>query len=123
MTNRRTAPAAAVASGLTLVLALALMLVALVPASGCSQGQQSLVGTWSGVDGGERLDFRADGTLYLTRASGAVETLIWRAEAGSVSMGAPDGEEDATFGYSIDKDVLTLTYGAEEPAKYTRIEQ
>jgi hypothetical protein len=120
--NRRTAPASAVNSGLALLLVAVLMLVIAVAASGCTKGQQSLVGAWAGVDDGERLDFRADGTLYLTRASGSVETLSWRAEAGDLSIGkyGEDSGEDATFTYSIDDDVLTLVYGAEPPAKYTR---
>jgi hypothetical protein len=121
MMSGRTAPAAAMASRLVPVLFAALLLVLVVSTLGCSQEEQSLVGTWTSIDEGETLDFRADGTLYLTRASGAVDTLRWQAEGGSLAMSV-SGEGTRTFDYSIDEQVLTLSYPDEQPARYVRLE-
>jgi hypothetical protein len=121
MTSGRTARAAAEASRLVPVMLAVLLLALMVFTLGCSKQQESLVGTWTSVDEGETLDFRSDGTLFLTRASGAVDTLTWQADDSNLAMGVSSGGTK-TFGYSIDQGLLTLTYPGEVPARYTRLE-
>jgi hypothetical protein len=119
MSGGRTARAAASVLGLAVWLSVALALAA--SASGCSKGQESLVGTWTSAEQGETLEFTSDGALVFTRASGKVETLHWQADDSNLAIGAPGGGTK-TLGYSIDGGVLTLKYQGQEPAKYTKVE-
>lgn len=122
--TRRAGAAAAVPrpfSLLVLLLVLTIQLVLVVSASGCSKDPGSLVGTWRSDQENETLEFKSDGTLYFTTSSGKVDTLQWQADDRSLAIGVVGGGTK-TLGYSVDGQVLTLTYPDIEPTKYTRVE-
>jgi hypothetical protein len=100
-------------------LLLLVLLTVCVAAVGCTGQTESLVGLWVSSEQGETLDFRADGILIFTSASGESEALSWQADDSNVALKA-EGGGTRTLGYSIDGGVLTLTYPEEEPARYER---
>lgn len=113
--------AAAKASRFVLIVSTVLLLVAIGGALGCAGQHESLVGTWTSAKEDETLDFRADGTLYFTRADGQVDTLRWQSDESHLAIGVQGGGTE-TLGYSLKHGVLTLTFPGEKPAAYTRVE-
>jgi hypothetical protein len=120
----RVAWAAGAASRIALVALAALVVISVfavgATAAGCSKETGSLVGTWTSGEQGETLDFRADGTLYFTRADGTVDTLRWQADDRNLAIAAGDGKTERVA-YSIKGDVLKLTYEGAGSAEYQRL--
>jgi hypothetical protein len=104
------------------ILSFALLLVVLALfGSGCGDDAADLVGIWTSAEQGETLEFAADGTAIFTMEGGEVSVLTWEIKGSGLVLGVA-GEGTRRLGYSLEGDVLTLTFSGEEPTEYTRVE-
>lgn len=74
-----------------------------------------LVSKWSNPEGGEEVEFTADGSMIVRREGEIVTAQLWTAEdkgagAGRLTLRTAEGAEVA-MGYCVSSDILAMSYG------------
>lgn len=73
-----------------------------------------LVSKWSNPDGGEVVEFTADGSIVVSRAEEELTSQLWHAMdngsgAGRLFLRTTEGDE-VMMGYCVTSDILAMSY-------------
>lgn len=76
-----------------------------------------LVSKWTNPEGGEEVEFTADGSMIVRRAGEVLTSQRWTAQdngtgAGRLVLSTAEGAEVA-MGYCVSADILAMSYGGE----------
>lgn len=87
----------------------------------------SVVGAWQNPDGGERVDFTADGAMRVSLAGESVTAQRYVAEdngagAGRLILRTEGSDKQVVMGYCVSPDVLAMSYGG-HTSIYVRVRQ